>query len=151
MLKKFFNSLKSTAGEDVASTDHVHLAAAVLILDIAKSDFEWQEEERLLFVDLLQSEFALDMDQAQELKELAEDRHDRSASMHEFICQINAAYQPEAKIRLVYSMWQIAYADSVLHHYEEHSIRRVADLLHVPHREFMRLKHRAQQARDSST
>ena len=37
-------------------------------------------------------------------------------------------------------MWQVAYADGHLDHYEEHLIRRVADLLYVEHRDFIQAK-----------
>ena len=38
-------------------------------------------------------------------------------------------------------MWGIAFADGELHHYEEAVIRRLADLLYVPHRDFILTKH----------
>jgi uncharacterized tellurite resistance protein B-like protein len=38
----------------------------------------------------------------------------------------------------------VALADSVVHKYEEHVIRRISDLLHVPHRAFIAAKLRAE-------
>ena len=40
--------------------------------------------------------------------------------------------------------WKIAYADHELHRYEEHVIRRLSDLIHVPHHEFIAAKHRVE-------
>ena len=40
-------------------------------------------------------------------------------------------------------LWDVAYADGRLHKYEEHLVRRIADLIHVPHRTFIRAKHKA--------
>jgi len=37
-------------------------------------------------------------------------------------------------------MWEIAYADNQLDKYEEYVIRKVADLIHVSHSEFIRAK-----------
>jgi uncharacterized tellurite resistance protein B-like protein len=37
----------------------------------------------------------------------------------------------------------VALADREIHHHEEALVRRLADLLHVPHREFIRAKHLA--------
>ena len=42
-------------------------------------------------------------------------------------------------------MWQVAYADGELSKYEDHLIRRTADLLYVAHTDFIRGKHRAQE------
>jgi uncharacterized tellurite resistance protein B-like protein len=40
-------------------------------------------------------------------------------------------------------MWRVAQSDAIVHKYEEHTIRRVCDLLHVSHREFIAAKLRA--------
>jgi uncharacterized tellurite resistance protein B-like protein len=40
-------------------------------------------------------------------------------------------------------MWRVAMADDVLSRYEEHLIRKVADLLYVPHSDFMAAKQQA--------
>ena len=37
-------------------------------------------------------------------------------------------------------MWKVAYADSNLDKYEEHLIRRVAELTYVPHQDYIRSK-----------
>ncbi len=38
------------------------------------------------------------------------------------------------------AMWEMAYADGDLNKYEDHIIRKVADLIYVPHSEFIRTK-----------
>jgi len=43
-------------------------------------------------------------------------------------------------------MWQVAYADSELSAYEQHVIRKIADLLYVPHRAYIAAKLRARDA-----
>ena len=44
---------------------------------------------------------------------------------------------------LVKMLWDVAYADGQLDPYEEHTIRKLAERLHVPHREFIMTKHEA--------
>ena len=46
-------------------------------------------------------------------------------------------------MRLLEALWRVADADAAMHKYEEHLIRRVADLLHVPHSGFIAAKLRA--------
>ena len=46
-------------------------------------------------------------------------------------------------IELVEQLWRVASADTVVHKYEEHIIRRICGLLHVSHREFIAAKLRA--------
>jgi uncharacterized tellurite resistance protein B-like protein len=44
---------------------------------------------------------------------------------------------------LLEALWRVAQADAIVHKYEEHLIRRVADLIHVPHRGYIAAKLRA--------
>ncbi len=46
------------------------------------------------------------------------------------------------KVTLIEHMWRVAYADRTIHKYEDHLIRKIADLLYVPHAEFIAAKHR---------
>jgi uncharacterized tellurite resistance protein B-like protein len=44
---------------------------------------------------------------------------------------------------VIEQMWTIAYADAQLSHYEEHLVRKIADLLYVPHATYIAAKIRA--------
>lgn len=119
----------------------LRLAAALLLVEVAKADYsiEAAEEDRLF--ELLQQQFKLAEDELTELRRLAEDEAEISISLHRHLDLLNSAYSPEQKISLLKMMWQMAYADGDLHRYEEHLIRRVADLLYIPHKDFIRTKH----------
>ena len=54
---------------------------------------------------------------------------------------------PEQKERLIEHLWEVAYADGELHPYEEHLVRKIADLLYVPHDAFIAAKLRAKHTR----
>ena len=49
------------------------------------------------------------------------------------------------KVRVIEMMWQVVYADGVKDHYEEHLIRQVAELLYIPHADFIRARHKAEE------
>ncbi|MGO1233874.1 MAG: TerB family tellurite resistance protein, partial [Marinobacter sp.] len=51
----------------------------------------------------------------------------------------------QQKQMLLTSIWRVALADGRIDKYEEHLIRRMADLLHLNHREFMQARHQAEQ------
>ena len=51
---------------------------------------------------------------------------------------------------MVELLWRVAYADGDLDKYEEHLVRRIADLIHVPHSVFIRMKHKAGGKRDGA-
>jgi len=138
-LKKLFQS----ASDDKSSTMSLELVFAALLIEVAKADFDFDESERLRLMALLQERFGLSDEDSLSIIEQAEKRVDDSTSLYEFTREINEQFDPEEKIALLESMWRMAFADGELDKYEEHLIRRVADLLYVPHSRFMTAKHAA--------
>jgi uncharacterized tellurite resistance protein B-like protein len=49
----------------------------------------------------------------------------------------------DQKVRIVELLWTVAFADSHQDKHEEHLIRRIADLLHVSHKDFIAAKFKA--------
>jgi uncharacterized tellurite resistance protein B-like protein len=68
---------------------------------------------------------------------------DGAHDLHQFTSEINRALAHDEKLRLVEQLWRVARVDEVVHKYEEHIIRRIADVLHVSHRVFIAAKLRA--------
>jgi uncharacterized tellurite resistance protein B-like protein len=46
------------------------------------------------------------------------------------------------KHRVIEMLWKVALADQHLDKHEDHLIRRIADLLYVPHRDLIRIRNR---------
>ena len=82
-------------------------------------------------------------EETQALVEEAERHIDKSHDLYQFTSQINRTFSEAEKVRLLEALWRVADADLTVHKYEEHLIRRVADLLHVPHSGFIAAKLRA--------
>ena len=78
--------------------------------------------------------------------EQAEADADRLISLQHITRQLNEHYDHAMKVRVVEMMWQMVYADGEKDHYEEHLIRQVAELLYVPHGEFIQARHKAEDA-----
>lgn len=122
-------------------TEALRLAGALLMLEVAAADFELSDTEQMLLKNRLQERFGLSADTLERLIDEAMSQHDLAVSLHEQIALLNAHYDAAAKRQLIYDLWCIAYADGELHHYEEAVIRRLADLLYVPHKDFIQTKH----------
>ena len=131
---------ESTAAEDIAG---FRLAVAALMVEVLRADNETDEVERRQVIESIGRQLRLDESDGRELLELAERRVDASHDLYQFTSQVNRACNEAEKLRLVEQLWRVASADSVIHKYEEHLIRRIADLLHVPHRAFIVAKLRA--------
>ena len=120
----------------------LRLAVAALLVEVIESDFENSPQERDALLDIVRNHFGLALKEACELVSLAEAAHAESTDYFQFTRLINKTYSPEQKIRVIEDLWRIAFADRLLHSHEEHVIRRLADLIHVSHKDFIAAKHR---------
>lgn len=118
----------------------VHLASAALLIETARADFTQDAEEEAALEYLLCKSLSLPQDEVHALIEQASRRLDAATSLYEFTRVINDHYGPAEKLELITAMWQVAYADGDLDKYEEHLIRQVAELVYVPHADYIRSK-----------
>ena len=142
MLKSLFETLFSEKNEQKQSSTR-ELASAALLVEVARADFEITPEELARLISLLAATFDMSPEDVELVTQQANDQVENAVSLHDFTRVINEHCSPEERSELIGLMWQVAAADGDLSKYEDHLIRRVADLLYVPHQEFIRLKHQA--------
>lgn len=147
--RRFFDEFLAS-GSSVPQQTHEHqlqLASAALLLEMVRADFDDQAAEREQVLALLIQEFALTPQEAARLAELGEDAVRESVSLYEFTQTIDTTLSASDKIRIIEMLWQVAYADDSLDKYEESLMRKLADLLHLSHRQLIQAKHRVLAAR----
>lgn len=88
----------------------------------------------------LQRKYSLTADEISELITLAQSESNHATSLHQFTQIINQHCDNSEKYHLVKAMWEMAFADGNLDKYEDYLIRKVADLIYLPHAEFIRAK-----------
>jgi uncharacterized tellurite resistance protein B-like protein len=144
-LRDLFESLRpAPAGASPAAADHaLHLATAVLLVEVMRADAEFTDAERRAVLDGLGDAFALADDERARLLELAEVEAARATDFFGFTSVLNDRFDPGEKVRMVEAMWRVAYADGTLAAHENHLMRRAVDLLHVAHGDAMAAKRRA--------
>lgn len=143
-IRRFFDEqLRPPAGAEADPEHAIRLATAALLVEMTRMDDEVQEAERQAVLAALQGKFGLDEAETRQLVELAEEEARQATDYFQFTRLINDGFSAEQKIRVIEHLWEVAYADGRLDGQEEHMIRRLADLLHVPHREFINAKLRA--------
>jgi uncharacterized tellurite resistance protein B-like protein len=135
----------AAATEDASSEGGLNLAVAALLVEVLRADYDIAPGERQQVVDSVARLLGLEEEQSRALIVEAERQIDRSHDLYQFTSQINRAYDDAEKSRLLEALWRVARADETVHKYEEHLIRRVADLLHVPHSRFIATKLRSDQ------
>lgn len=141
-IKQFFNTNLSLEGQDGTGVpdETIQLAAAALLIEVSTSDFDLDEIELQTITDVLRDTFQLDSITLDSLVKLAREEVHRASSLYQFTRLINDHYSYAQKTQLLSSMWRIAFADGRLDKYEEHVIRKVAELIYITHTDYIRLK-----------
>jgi len=133
--------LQPAGGVSPVLSDHQkQLAVAALLVEVAMADHQFSEEESHNLGAILERKFSLSQDEQTELISLAKSETNHATSLHQFTQLINQHCTTEEKFKLTRAMWEMAYADGDLSKYEDYIIRKVADLIYVPHTEFIRAK-----------
>ncbi|MDP3809710.1 MAG: TerB family tellurite resistance protein [Hydrogenophaga sp.] len=145
-LKDLFDSFSPAAAHPAADSDHaVRLAAAVLLVEVARAEPASTPAEGKAVVAALHKRFSFANDELSRLVELAEAEAKDLYDYHRFTSVLNDRFTQAEKVALVEAMWQVAYADEHLDAHENHLISKVAGLLHVTHGEYIAAKMRAKE------
>jgi uncharacterized tellurite resistance protein B-like protein len=136
-------------GTPEAQRDPAHairLATAALLVEVARIDGEVTDVERAAVLRAVRGKFGVSADEAQTLVDLAEQEVGQANDYYQFTSLINRTFTPEQKERVIEKMWAAAYADGELSAHENHVMRKLADLLYVPHAVYIGAKMRAKAA-----
>lgn len=138
-IKQFFSAeLDIKNGDNQQET--LQLAAAALLIELSRADFQQDPQEQSAIEAALKKCFTLDSQQLQSLIDLAEQENREAISLYQFTSLIKDTYDMTQRFELVKMLWQVAVADGEISKYEDHLIRKISDLLYLPHSEFIRAK-----------
>jgi uncharacterized tellurite resistance protein B-like protein len=153
LIKKVFDQIVGALSQpdspdrDAEERDRaIRRATAVLMLDVALADKEFDRSELEHLRELAESHFGLGPDEAAELIDMARSEAEDLVSLHEFTKLLHNSLSEREKADVVGMLWQIAYTDGQLDKYENALVLKISDLLYVSRGRVMRLKHDAAQA-----
>jgi len=141
-IKLFFTQHIALSASENTLEEKLQLATVVLFLEMMYMDDKVDPKEQDVILSLVHQNFSLTAEQATSLIELAEQQRKQATDYFQFTSLINKEYSLEQKVRLIESLWKIAFIDGVLDMNEEYLVRKIADLLHVPHTAFIMAKNR---------
>ncbi len=139
-IKLFFEQHLALPLPDTSSEEPLQLATVALFMEMMTMDDACQHNERAAILSLVKKCFSLSTDQAEKLMVTAEQKREQAVDYYEFTSLINKRCSLEEKIQFIQSLWQIAYADGELDPQEEYLVRKIADLLGIPHTDFILAK-----------
>jgi uncharacterized tellurite resistance protein B-like protein len=145
-IREFFDQhvgARPGAGDDRHA---IELATAALLVETVRLDGAIDPDERAAALRAVRSKFGLREDEAATLIRLAEEEAREATDYYQFTSLINKRFTAAQKERVVELMWQVAYADAALSANEQHVVRKIAELLYVPHGAYIAAKLRARDA-----
>jgi uncharacterized tellurite resistance protein B-like protein len=137
-IKNFFSKNVLEPEDQEVKTEQ--LAAAALLVEVMVIDGDLDEQELASISQTLCQILSLSSEQVDELISLSRDEVAEATSLYQFTREINTHFSTEQKMNLLTAMWRVAFADGHLDKHEEGIIRRVADLLHILHSDYIRCK-----------
>lgn len=121
----------------------LQLATAVLLIEVMRADTECKPEEQAAILAILRRRFDLTDSELDRLVQLGEQTAREAYDFHRFTALINRELDISEKTRIVQHMWEVAYVDDHLSAHENHLMRKIADLLYIPHADYVAAKARA--------
>ena len=145
-IREFFDAHMGSAATGGDAGHAIQLATAALLVEVGRLDSEIDAAERAAMRRAVREKFGLSAQEAGALIDLAEAEARHATDYYQFTSLINRHFSQEQRQRVIELMWQVAYADGELSAHEQHVMRKIADLLYVPHGAYIAAKLRARDA-----
>jgi uncharacterized tellurite resistance protein B-like protein len=118
----------------------IELATAVLLYEVMRADHKFEQLEQDSYRKQLETHFSLSGTELETLCQMSQSKADGAADYQQFTRVINDIYGADEKRAVLDSLWSVAYADHELSPDEDYTIRKIADLLYIPHSQFIQSK-----------
>ncbi len=142
MLKRLAEFLGANDNAATRPSICYRLATCVILIEAARADNEFTQEERARIIDVMKHRFALTDEESIELLEASESAREHSLDLFRFTNQINESFSLAEKLSLVEEVWRIFYSDGYLDGHEDHLAHKLGLLLRLNHPQLIDVKMR---------
>tara|TARA_B100001250_G_scaffold195388_1_gene167849 strand:- start:1548 stop:2000 length:453 start_codon:yes stop_codon:yes gene_type:complete len=137
LLSNFSSQEDNIEEEEISSLDK---ACSALLIEVAYADKIFDDSEITSLKESLKETYNLDDKIIDELIADSKKTVDESTSLYEYTRVVNDEFSYTDKLELLSRIWKLAFADGNLDKYEDHLIRKISDLIHVSHSDFIKIK-----------
>ena len=143
IISKFVSDLTNKPEETFDfSPDRLHLAEAALMFHVIQADGIIKPEERKRLAEVLKENFEFEEDEINSLVQQAEIADTEAIDLYKFTSVLKNNLDESQRITIVENLWEMVFADGILHELEDHVVWRIADLLGVDSRARVLMKQR---------
>ena len=139
-IKNLFTKLENGESKIELNNDDINLTCAALLIELVYADKIMNPEEVLSLRASLTEVYLLDKETIDELIKNGEQAVNDSTSLYEYTKPLNLFLNYQDKLTLIGNMWKLAYADGYIDKFEEFLIRKISNLLHIEHSDFINQK-----------
>lgn len=141
-LKSLFDGDQDVTDIKTFAVDNVKLAEAALMFHVMQSDGHIKEVERAKMKEVLSEDFDLSVEEIYELIEAAEQAENEAIDLFRFTSLLKANLERSRRVEIVENLWEMVYADGVVHELEDNVVWRIAELLNIQTPERVAMKQR---------
>ena len=121
------------------------LAAAALLVHVATTDSNFDDNERAKLREALSERFELGAEEADGLISAAVAADREAVDLYQFTSLLNRSCDEEGRRKVVEMMFQVAYADGELSEFEDNVVWRASELMQVPSRDRVTIRRRVRE------
>ncbi|MEN8207176.1 MAG: TerB family tellurite resistance protein [Pseudomonadota bacterium] len=137
LLKKY---TRTTQEELLDHEQALRTATVALLMEVARADHRIKGEERQAIQRIIERYYSVSAERAREIADAAENHANDMTSLYPLTRLITNECSLEERIVIVRLLWEVTFSDGHVDKHEEHLVRKVAELLYVPHNQFIRTR-----------
>ena len=132
--------------ETQTEEDALPRAFAAMLIEAARADEAYTDEERRLIDRTLAAKFGLSRDEASTLRIEAETDQAAANDLYKFTSVLKDGLDRQGKIELIEDLWRVVLTDDERDPHEEMVIRRLVGLIHLEDRDSQLARQRVEAA-----
>jgi uncharacterized tellurite resistance protein B-like protein len=142
LIKQFFskNPLNSRPVPGGEPSRDIRVATCAILLEMARVDGKFSDSEKSQIIQTLEDVHGLSEEAVIELIKATSEKLEESIDLWHFTNLINQNYSVEEKIQVIEMVWRLAYSDGVLEEHEDYLLHKLANLLHLTHKQLIEAK-----------
>jgi len=133
---------------NITDSNKTQLAAACILLSVADADETLEDQELITIGEILREFFSIDESSLKSLMQQAQEKWKNSTGLFQFGTQLNQYFSHEDKLDFISCVFEVAYADGELHYLEHHTVKKIANILHLEKDELISAKAEIEQYLD---
>lgn len=146
---EFLKKVLLPQGESTVKADDklfkLQVSVCILLVDIAKIDGSFTDEEKRKIISILKENFNSDENNTVNLIKKAEEFLKRDDSIYDFTQVINQTLSNDDKYELLKNLWRLVYIDHNKDMYEEHLVKKIGGLLDLDNRDVIAARLKVQE------